>query len=242
MAWKKVVRYHNLPMKPKDLKFPFSWEERKPFLQEKILYIPNYYFQHEVWNMPEFSEKEMFGNSLPVNIEFCSGNGEWIINKALENPFVNWIAVEKNFDRVRKIWSKRENNQIKNLLIVSGYAEEFVSYYLKKQTIANVFVNFPDPWPKDKHAKNRLFQESFVKKLAQRMTKNSMAYVVTDDEAYLHQIIEVMKASKLWQPYFKAPYYIKNPSDYGESWFERLWKGKGKNIFHTYFVNQGVIL
>ncbi len=233
MAWKLRSVYDYLPMKPKDLRFPYSWEERKPLLQDNILFIPHYYFCHENWTMPQFST--IFRNDKPINAEFCSGNGEWVINKALKQPECNWIAVEKNFDRVRKIWSKRENLQLKNLLIVSGYAEELTKYYLPDHCLSNVFVNFPDPWPKDKHAKNRLFQPTFIENLSRKLIDSAMAYLVTDDFDYLQQMIREMLKNTHWTAYFPHPFYRQNPSHYGESWFERLWKKKGRNIFHAYF-------
>jgi len=221
-------------MKPKDLKFPFRWEERKPLLKNGILYIPNYYFRHQEWKICSF-----FENQNPIYIEFCSGNGEWIIRKAFANPQMNWIAVEKNFDRVRKIWSKRENHGLSNLFIVSGFAEELVKFYLPKKQIAGAYINFPDPWPKEKHAKNRLFQEEFIAHLGECLLPNGKIHVVTDDKSYLEQILHEMITSDIFKPAMDHPFYLENPTDYGESWFERLWKEKGRSIFHTHFIYHG---
>ena len=93
-------------MKPKDLKYPYKWENRLPVLKEGIFYVPKFYKHHSSDLFPNW--EVVFENDWPVNIEYCSGNGEWIIHKAQEQPLENWVAVEHNFERVRKIFSKKK--------------------------------------------------------------------------------------------------------------------------------------
>jgi tRNA (guanine-N7-)-methyltransferase len=88
-------------MKPKNLKCPLRWAERRPLLHEGVFFVPPFYDRHEEWNQFPWEET---GRLLAV--EYCSGNGDWIIAKALAHPDRLWIAVEKLFCRVRKIWSK----------------------------------------------------------------------------------------------------------------------------------------
>ena len=88
-------------MKPKDLKSPYKWEGRCPLLQDRVFYVPGYYHKHRAELFPSW--QELFGNDHPVCIEYCSGNGEWIIHKAQSHPEINWVAVELNFDQVEKI-------------------------------------------------------------------------------------------------------------------------------------------
>ena len=91
-----------LPMKPQDLIIPFSWDERRPCLLDRLWFIPSYYTDYESWKKL-FSLTEIFPNNNNAIIEYCSGNGQWIIDKAKNHPESNWIAVEKRFDRARKI-------------------------------------------------------------------------------------------------------------------------------------------
>ena len=94
-------------MKPKDLPYPYKWEDRHPLLKDKIFYVPEYYQEHKKELFPNL--QEYFGNDRPIHLEYCSGNGEWILNRAMENPEINWVAVEMWFERVRKIYSKTIN-------------------------------------------------------------------------------------------------------------------------------------
>lgn len=217
-------------MKPKGLKFPFKWEERKAALHDGVLFVPQHYDKHDEWVLRKF-----FDNEGKTFVEYCSGNGDWVINRALQSPGSNWIAVEKRFDRVRKIWSKMRNQNVNNLLIVCGEALTFSRYYLQEGSVAGSFVNFPDPWPKQRQAKHRLIQLPFVEQLERVIERGGEAVFATDDPTYRDQMIEEMQRP-LWRSSCDAPYYTTEWDEYGSSWFERLWKEKGRSIFYLNFM------
>lgn len=220
-------------MNPKNLKYPFRWKDRKPYLSDKVFYVPDYYTAHGEWPFPGW--EELFGNTNPVAIEYCSGNGLWIIDKARQFPEKNWVAVEWQFERARKIWSKMKNEDLTNMLIVAGEAVTLTREYIPKESVGSVYVNFPDPWPKEKHAKNRLFQAPFIDQLARILKPQGTVIVATDDEVYSTQIGEKLGQNLLFQSKFKTPGYVTDWPDYGESYFEALWKSQGKTIHYFQF-------
>lgn len=218
-------------MKPKDLKGPYFWENRRPLLMDGVFFVPEYYKDHDIKLFPEFStffERE----ANQTYIEYCSGNGHWIIEKAIQNPESNWIAVEMCFERVRKIWSKVKNQNIKNLLIIHGEALTFSKYYLKDKSVAGVYINFPDPWPKQKHSKNRLLREEFFIELARICRDDGKITIATDDKIYLDQICSECSKVKQINFAFPPPYYICDWPNYGYSFFDELWRNKGKIIHY----------
>lgn len=224
-------------MKAKDLRFPYGWEERKPLLQDQILYIPNYYFSHDIW-VKSREPWTFFSNDNPIYVEFCSGNGEWIINQAIVQPTINWIAVEMDFQRVRKIWSKRVNQNIGNLFIVCGRAQEFLTYYVTEDLFSEIFIHFPDPWPKKKQAKHRLFQEDFLLSANYSLRRNGKLHLVTDVEIYMEAAIQLIKRFPVWNYGYESPHFIINKEPVGSSWFHRLWMEKGRDIFYMTFINK----
>jgi tRNA (guanine-N7-)-methyltransferase len=219
-------------MKPNDLKFPYSWEERRPLLADGVLYVPEFYDRHREWVFPGWPA--IFGNDKPVVIEFCTGNGTWIAEKAKDTS-KNWVAVEWWFERVRKIWSKRENYGLDNLFIVCGEAQTFAREYLGNETVDEVYINFPDPWPKEKHAKKRLFQPPFIEQLARTVKPSGLLTVVTDDPPYSEQLSKVIRAHPQWNSCFPEPYFVTEWENYGESYFDTLWREKGKTIHYFQF-------
>ena len=199
---------------------------------DRVFFIPDYYDKHREFVFPEW--KTVFGNENPVIIEYCTGNGTWLAEKAKDQT-KNWVAVEWRFERVRKIWSKLKNLNLANLFVISGEAQAFTREYLQDSCVDGVYVNFPDPWPKDKHAKNRLFQQPFIQELARIVKPGGTVIVATDDPAYSEQICKEMVAHPAWESDISAPYYVTQWKDYGTSYFDALWRGKGKLIRYFQF-------
>ncbi len=227
-------------MKPKDLKSPLTWEQRRPLIHDRILFVPQYYDRHREWSFPGWEHPEIFGRKAPIEVEYCSGNGLWIIEKALAHPERNWVAVEKQFERVRKIWSKMHNFSLDNLFIVCGEALTFTRFYVPDPSFSAVYVNFPDPWPKGKHAKNRLLQEPFMTQIARAAVPEAKMTIVTDHFDYTVQITQNMLMSPLWKPCFPEPYFVTEWENYGTSYFDALWRKQGLTIYYMHYFNQGM--
>lgn len=221
-------------MKPKDLWIPCRFENRRPLIIQRLLYIPLNYDKHQKFSSLNF--ERIFPKQQQVAIEYCSGNGQWILEKAKQYPHLNWIAVEKRFDRVRKIWAKMHNDRLDNLFVVFSEAETFTKYYLKEEQVSFVFINFPDPWPKQKHAKHRLIQKEFLLDLSKVLNRSSEVTLVTDDEIYKDRMIKTFEAVESFHSFYPFPFYETKLETYGSSFFENLWKSKGRNIFYLKYI------
>lgn len=220
-------------MKPKDLKFAFKWESRRPFLIDRVFYVPQYYFSHHEFSFPNWEDSLIFGNQNPVCIEFCAGNGAWIVQQAKKMTHLNWVAVEKRFDRVRQIWSKIKNEKLTNVFIIHSEAIAFTHNYLPDVSTEEIFINFPDPWPKLRHAKHRLMTPLFFDELARILKRGRKVTFVSDDFNYLTETINFFKKHPSFEARFMDPYFITKWDNYGNSWFSDLWRKKGKTIRYT---------
>lgn len=222
-------------MKPKDLKFPFSWEARQVLLKDRVLYVPEYYDNYDQFTFPGWEAPSLFGNSKSVVIEYCSGNGAWIVEKAKSNPQNNWVAVEKRFDRVRKIWSKIKNEHLDNLVVFCGEGFRMTQEYFPSGAVDRVYINFPDPWPKKRHAKHRIVQRPFVEQISRILKPQGVLTLVTDDAVYSEQMIEVLNMQEGMCSAHPEPYYVNELEGYGTSFFDALWRDKGRVIrYHQY--------
>lgn len=226
-------------MKAKNLKIPYSFAERRPLLLDRVFFVPAFYQEYQEYTLPSF--QEIFNNLNPVNIEYCAGNGDWILENAAQNRDQNWIAVEMRFDRVQKIWSKMKNQNLSNLLIVCGEAYTLTHHYLEEGQIEAVFINFPDPWPKKRHEKHRLIKPLFLDELNRILKPGKAITFVTDDAVYLEETLATFCAHPNFTPLFAKPYYKTDLADYGTSWFEELWREKGKQIHYTQFACHNVL-
>lgn len=222
-------------MKPKDLKPPKTWQERTVLIHDRVWYVPERYSNYEAFLFPGWSDPALFGNANPIVVEYCSGNGSWIVGKALEQPGLNWLAVERRFDRVRKIWSKIQNHQLKNLVVLCGEAYTATRYYFPNDSIHDVYVNFPDPWPKNRHAKHRLIRPDFVQELWRVLLPSAPVNLVTDDADYSSLFIAEFQRHPGFASSYPLPYYLTERPGYGASFFDELWREKGRTIRYHRF-------
>jgi len=222
--------------KSQDFRIPFLKETPQVALFDHVLFVPptsdRSLFQFPGWNSSEVFGKDRGHN--PIAIEFCSGNGEWLLEKAKHNPDWNWVAVEKRFDRTRKIWVKMKNMGLKNVFIVFGEALAYSTSFVPESSVQALYINFPDPWPKTRHIKNRIISPLLFSEAARMLQKEGKLIFVTDDQPYSEWFLEQYD---LWNkgtfdiPTGKSA--VENPPlNYGTSFFDSLFRRQGKTIHY----------
>lgn len=137
--------------------------------------------------------------------------------------------------RTRKTWAKRKNLSLENLLIVCGEALFTSKTYFPEASVDEVFVNFPDPWPKRRHAKFRLIQPAFVKEVARILKPGGHLMLVTDDVPYSEQMLSVLEKETDYSSSLPSPGFVHDYPGYGSSWFEELFRRQEKNIRYMRF-------
>ncbi len=159
-------------------------------------------------------------------IEYCSGNGQWIGERAKQYPQFNWLAVEKRFERARLVWLKSYRENLPNLVTACAEGSIFTRYYAPKAK--EIFINFPDPWPKLRHAKHRIIRAEFLTQLLNVVEVGGRATCVTDDLPYALQMLKEFNLCPNWKLLFNRNDW----PDYGGSFFNDLWKRRGRVIHY----------
>lgn len=218
------------------LKYPYSYQERTPMFRDGVLFIPEFFTLKDLERHCEFQNEDWkkICAHPKLCIEYCSGNGQWICEMAKKNPDMLWIACEIRYDRVRKIYKRINIEKIPNCIIAFGAAETLTRYYLPNECLKSVYINFPDPWPKKRHAKHRLFQAPFLCDLHSCMVTKAEICLATDDMPYLEQALAELKGCG-FIPAIDDPYYKPLDENHGYSFFEDLWTFKGKQNYQTNF-------
>ena len=106
--------------------------------------------------------KEIFGNDNPIYIEIGMGKGQFIINNALKYPNINFIGIEKYDSVIVRAIQKIGDENIPNLKLIRMDALEINEVFDKE--IDRIYLNFSDPWPKDRHEHRRLTSTKFLEK------------------------------------------------------------------------------
>jgi tRNA (guanine-N7-)-methyltransferase len=184
------------------------------------------------FQFPGWNHDVLFSSPGPIHIEYCSGNGSWIAEKAAQHPEMNWLAVEKRFDRTRKIWSKIKNNILHNLVVAFAEGLALSTNYLPAASVASIYVNFPDPWPKQRHAKHRLISNLFFQEAARLLQPQGKLIFVTDDQPYSALFLQIAETQTALTQTLPPPGYICPPEDYGTSFFDSLFRNQGKPIYY----------
>jgi len=200
-------------MRPHDLHIPR--DSPKSILHDGVFVVPR---AAEQFTALEW--QHIFGNPKPVCLEYCSGNGAWIAERAA-NTGENWVALEMKFARVRKIWSKKKNHQLDNLLIICGEGKVTTEKCIPEASVDTIFINFPDPWPKRKHHKYRLIQTAFAIEMARILKSGGTVTFVSDDTDY-------REWTKKKMTLFVLEAEESLPETYGSSYFEEMWREQGK--------------
>ncbi|PCI75493.1 hypothetical protein COB21_05600 [Candidatus Aerophobetes bacterium] len=214
------------------LTYPYlDYTKREPKVSQGVFFIPEYYPLADQYENFDFDLSTYLGKKEVV-VEFCSGTGDWVVNQAKHNKDVYYIAVERKFKRVCKIAAKRDRLGLNNLFIVCGNAEALIKHFVKKRCIAEVYVNFPDPWPKTRHEKHRLFSKKFVKDLEQVLLSSASLMLVTDDKPFAqHATGELLSGINWGHEELNHENYL----DYGDSFFRTLWLSRGRELYFNRF-------
>ena len=104
---------------------------------------------------------ELFPKPQPLEIELGCGDASFLVEYARRHPDRNFIGVERLLGRLRKLDRKGRRAALTNLRGVQIESSYFLQYLLPPRSASALHVYFPDPWPKKRHRKNRLINESF---------------------------------------------------------------------------------
>ena len=105
--------------------------------------------------------QQLFNNNNPIEIEIGMGKGDFIIGKALKNPNINYIGIEKFDSVIVRAIQKLESLDLKNLKLIRMDALDIDKVFNKE--IDTLYLNFSDPWPKNRHEMRRLTSKIFLK-------------------------------------------------------------------------------
>jgi tRNA (guanine-N7-)-methyltransferase len=160
----------------------------------------------------------------PINFNdvFQNGSGELVLEIgfgmgtstaeiAKSNPKKNYIAIEVHSPGVGNLLKLIQENDISNLKIIQHDAVEVLNTMIKNDSLDGIHIFFPDPWPKKRHHKRRLIQDSFLKLMAQKIKQSGYLHIATDWEDYALWIIDLLDKETLLQKtsedFFRKPDY-----------------------------------
>lgn len=138
------------------------------------------------------SWKEVFGNDNPIRIEVGMGKGKFIYELAKQDPHINYIGIEKYSSVLLRALQKMESEPLPNLFFIRMDAEEIAEVFGREE-IDRIYLNFSDPWPKDRHAKRRLPSREFLKRYDSFLKRDGVLEFKTDNRELFDFALEEIR-------------------------------------------------
>ena len=136
----------------------------------------------------------IFGNENPIHIEIGMGKGQFIMKLAKEHPDINYIGIERYSSVLLRALQKMEIEPLPNIRFLCMDAS-IITEVFDEEEVAKIYLNFSDPWPKERHAKRRLTSRQFFERYDKILARNGVVEFKTDnDDLFAFSMEEVAEA------------------------------------------------
>lgn len=175
---------------------------------------------------------EVFNNAHPLKIEIGMGKGKFIHSLASQNPQINYIGIEKYSSVLLRALQKMEEEPLPNLLFIRMDAEDIAEVFGKEE-VDGIYLNFSDPWPKERHAKRRLPSREFLTRYDQFLKKDGVLEFKTDNKDLFEFALEELTPAG-WEA-LKITFDLHHDSEMSEgnimTEYEEKFSSKGNPIY-----------
>lgn len=134
---------------------------------------------------------EVFGNHRPIHIEVGMGKGRFITDMARLHPEINYVGVERYTSVLLRAVQKREalEEELPNLVYLCMDAAALPEVFGRDE-VAKIYLNFSDPWPKERHARRRLPSVEFLARYDQILSPEGDVEFKTDNQGLFDFALE----------------------------------------------------
>ena len=176
---------------------------------------------------------EVFKNNKKVEVEIGSGYGHFMMSYTQENPDINFIGLDHRFKRSFHLAEKLNQLKIKNFRYLRARGER-LGFLFGAEEVSKIYYFFPDPWPKKRHHKKRLFQKKFLEEAHKILTKDGQILIKTDHDGYFEWMLQELDQQDLFKVEMKTfDMRSEQPNHFLSSFvtkFEKIFIDKGTKI------------
>jgi tRNA (guanine-N7-)-methyltransferase len=176
-----------------------------------------------------------FGRAAHRIVEIGFGNGENLTALAAAYPERDFLGIEVHRSGVGRVLLAAEEHQLGNLRVICHDAVEVLELQIPLQSLDEVLILFPDPWPKKRHHKRRLVQGPFVELLAGRMNPAGVLRLATDWQPYAEHMLEVLSACPLLNNQSAQGSFVPRPPERAPTRFEKRGERLGHGVWDLAF-------
>jgi len=141
--------------------------------------------------------REIFGNDNPIHIEVGMGKGQFIMALAKKNPDINYVGIEKYSSVLIRAVQKQQEEELPNIHFIRMEAENIADVF-EKGEVDKIYLNFSDPWPKDRHANRRLTSARFLDRYSHIIEAGDVVEFKTDNVDLFNFSLETLENKEDW--------------------------------------------
>lgn len=178
---------------------------------------------------------EIFKNNKPIHLEVGSGYGHFMLDFCEKNPDINFVGLDYRFKRSFQLAKRLSHLKNTNFRYLRAKGER-VSYLFSENEVDQMYYFFPDPWPKTRHHKKRLFQMPFLESAYKILRPGGKFFVKTDHDGYaqwMKEFIEHPSQDKFKLNLITNDLHKEHPGHFltqTPTKFEKIFLKKGINI------------
>ena len=180
---------------------------------------------------------KLFLSPNSVTLEVGFGNGDSLLEMAIQNPNLNFLGIEVYEAGVGRLINEASKNKLTNLKIIKEDAVEVLNNNIPDDSISHFQLFFPDPWHKKRHHKRRIVQTSFLDLLTKKLKNNGIVHIATDWENYAEHIMETLESHSHFKNCAGDHIYSERPEQRPLTKFENRGQKLGHGVWDIIFTN-----
>ncbi len=173
---------------------------------------------------------DLFGNLNPVEIEIGSGKGRFVVQSALANPTVNYLGIERSLHYYRLMRDRVVDAELTNVRLLRDDAGYLIQKFIADNSVEAYHIYFPDPWPKNRHRKRRIFQPEFLTEVWRTLKPGGSLDFATDLRGYYDWITKLLSRTTVLTPCASVPIRVAALGE-GITNFEAKYLSEGRPIY-----------
>lgn len=190
-----------------------------PRCPETHEFMPEDYFRRA-------TPAEVFARDAPLEVDLGCGDGSFLLAMATHHPERNFLGVERLLGRVRKVCKRVEKAQLENVRLLRLESRYTIEWLLPEASVSRLHLLCPDPWPKARHHRRRLFQPDFLDAVRKVLAPSGEFLFMTDHPEYFEWAEDIMRtyAGLERLPWQEGDFF------YPKTDFQQQWEAEGKSM------------
>jgi tRNA (guanine-N7-)-methyltransferase len=180
----------------------------------------------------------LFGRKAPVTLEIGFGNGESLVALALAHADRDYLGLEVHPPGVGHLLLRCEAERLQNVRVVCDDAVQVLQQRVPDDSLDELLLYFPDPWPKKRHHKRRIVQPEFVALVARKLRRAGVLRMATDWQPYAEHMLATASACDSMQNQSPTGDFVARPASRPLTRFERRGQRLGHDVWDLAFIRR----